>query len=71
MREPNKGDVRGKADVPFRRHALTLQMHTAHILSAHASLEQKSKMIQDLKEQKNKCVLWRVNSSLEADERQA
>ncbi|KAI5825175.1 hypothetical protein K523DRAFT_375848 [Schizophyllum commune Tattone D] len=38
----------------LKRHALTLQMHTAHILSAHASLEQKSKMIQDLKEQKNK-----------------
>ncbi|KAL1714402.1 hypothetical protein EV715DRAFT_257486 [Schizophyllum commune] len=38
----------------LKRHALTLQMHTAHIMSAHASLEQKSKMIQDLKEQKNK-----------------
>jgi hypothetical protein len=40
-----------------RKHALTLQLHTAHILSAHASLEQKSKAIQDLKEQKNKYVL--------------
>ncbi|KAI0949827.1 hypothetical protein AcV7_008482 [Taiwanofungus camphoratus] len=38
----------------FRKHALTLQLHTAHILSAHASLEQKNKAIQDLKEQKNK-----------------
>lgn len=37
-----------------RKHALTLQLHTAHILSAHESLEQKSKAIQDLKEQKNK-----------------
>jgi hypothetical protein len=37
-----------------RKHALTLQLHTAHILSAHASLEQKNKAIQDLKEQKNK-----------------
>ena len=39
-----------------RKHALTLQLHTAHILSAHASLEQKDKAIQDLREQKNKCV---------------
>ncbi|OSD08259.1 hypothetical protein PYCCODRAFT_1421247 [Trametes coccinea BRFM310] len=29
-------------------------LHTAHILSAHAALEQKNKAIQDLKEQKNK-----------------
>ncbi|KAJ2916955.1 hypothetical protein MD484_g3457, partial [Candolleomyces efflorescens] len=41
----------------LKKHALTLQLHTAHILSAHASLEQKSKAIQDLKEQKNKYVL--------------
>lgn len=39
-----------------RKHALTLQLHTAHILSAHASLDSKSKAIQDVKEQKNKCV---------------
>jgi hypothetical protein len=39
-----------------RKHALTLQLHTAHILSAHASLEQKGKAIQDIREQKNKCV---------------
>jgi len=39
---------------PRRKHALTLQLHTAHILSAHESLEQKNKAIQDLKEQKNK-----------------
>ncbi|KAL1742843.1 hypothetical protein HDZ31DRAFT_42335 [Schizophyllum fasciatum] len=38
----------------LKRHALALQMHTAHIMSAHASLEQKAKMIQDLKEQRNK-----------------
>ncbi|EMD38256.1 hypothetical protein CERSUDRAFT_113420, partial [Gelatoporia subvermispora B] len=38
----------------LKKHALTLQLHTAHILSAHASLEQKNKAIQDLKEQKNK-----------------
>ncbi|OCH93435.1 hypothetical protein OBBRIDRAFT_724991 [Obba rivulosa] len=38
----------------LKKHALTLQLHTAHILSAHASLEQKNKTIQDLKEQKNK-----------------
>jgi hypothetical protein len=41
----------------LRKHALTLQLHTAHILSAHASLEQKGKVIQDLREQKNKCVI--------------
>jgi hypothetical protein len=38
----------------LKKHALTLQLHTAHILSAHASLEQKDKVIQDLREQKNK-----------------
>ncbi|KAF8725020.1 hypothetical protein AX14_008463 [Amanita brunnescens Koide BX004] len=38
----------------LKKHALTLQLHTAHILSAHASLEQKSKTIQDIREQKNK-----------------
>ncbi|KAF9473002.1 hypothetical protein BDN70DRAFT_886312 [Pholiota conissans] len=38
----------------LKKHALTLQLHTAHILSAHASLEQKGKAIQDLREQKNK-----------------
>ncbi|THH28209.1 hypothetical protein EUX98_g5981 [Antrodiella citrinella] len=38
----------------LKKHALTLQLHTAHILSAHASLDQKNKQIQDLKEQKNR-----------------
>ncbi|KAK0496813.1 hypothetical protein EDD18DRAFT_1164127 [Armillaria luteobubalina] len=38
----------------LKKHALTLQLHTAHILSAHASLEQKSKAVQDIREQKNK-----------------
>ncbi|KAI0053946.1 hypothetical protein FA95DRAFT_1568276 [Auriscalpium vulgare] len=38
----------------LKKHALTLQLHTAHILSAHATLDQKTKSIQDLKEQKNK-----------------
>ncbi|CCL98767.1 uncharacterized protein FIBRA_00772 [Fibroporia radiculosa] len=38
----------------LKKHALTLQLHTAQILSAHASLDQKSKAIEDLKEQKNK-----------------
>jgi len=41
-------------DIVTRKHALTLQLHTAHILSAHANLEQKSKAIQDLLEQKNR-----------------
>lgn len=40
-----------------RKHALTLQVHTAHILSAHASLDEKGKALQDVKEQKNRCVL--------------
>jgi hypothetical protein len=40
----------------FRKHALTLQLHTAHILSAHASLEAKNKALQDIKEQRNRCV---------------
>ena len=44
----------------LRKHALTLQLHTAHILSAHASLEQKGKVIQDLREQKNKCVVMEL-----------
>ncbi|KAI0034033.1 hypothetical protein K488DRAFT_46388 [Vararia minispora EC-137] len=38
----------------LKKHALTLQLHTAHILSAHASLDQKEREIQDVKEQKNK-----------------
>ncbi|KAI9571264.1 hypothetical protein HD554DRAFT_156052 [Boletus coccyginus] len=38
----------------LKKHSLTLQLHTAHIVSAHASLEQKDKAIQDLREQKNK-----------------
>ncbi|KAF4603470.1 hypothetical protein EYR38_003883 [Pleurotus pulmonarius] len=38
----------------LKKHALTLQLHTAHILSAHATLEQKNKAIQDVREQKNK-----------------
>jgi hypothetical protein len=40
-----------------RKHALTLQMHTAHILSAHASLDQKKIALENLKEQKNKYVI--------------
>ncbi|KAJ7087561.1 hypothetical protein B0H15DRAFT_842437 [Mycena belliarum] len=38
----------------LKKHALTLQLHTAHILSAHASLEQKNRAIQDIREQRNK-----------------
>ncbi|KAF9261258.1 hypothetical protein L218DRAFT_961735 [Marasmius fiardii PR-910] len=38
----------------LKKHALTLQLQTAHILSSHALLEQKSKAIQDVKEQRNK-----------------
>lgn len=38
----------------FRKHALTLQLHTANILSAHAALDEKNRAIQDVKEQKNK-----------------
>jgi hypothetical protein len=37
-----------------RKYALTLQLQTAHILSAHATLDQKMRSVQDLKEQKNK-----------------
>ncbi|EKM48259.1 uncharacterized protein PHACADRAFT_214882 [Phanerochaete carnosa HHB-10118-sp] len=38
----------------LKKHALTLQLHTANILSAHAALDEKNKAIQDVKEQKNK-----------------
>jgi len=38
----------------LKKHALTLQLHTAHILSAHATLESKNKALQDIKEQKNR-----------------
>ncbi|KAF7778443.1 hypothetical protein Agabi119p4_2788 [Agaricus bisporus var. burnettii] len=38
----------------LKKHALSLQLHTAHILSAHATLDSKSKAIQDIREQKNK-----------------
>ncbi|KAF8496319.1 hypothetical protein JB92DRAFT_2796061, partial [Gautieria morchelliformis] len=40
----------------LKKHALTLQVHTAHILSAHASLDEKCKALQDVKEQKNRRV---------------
>jgi hypothetical protein len=46
-----------------RKHALTLQLHTAHILSAHASLEQKNRAIQDIREQRNKCVVFSTSDS--------
>ncbi|KAJ6622139.1 hypothetical protein B0H10DRAFT_2214511 [Mycena sp. CBHHK59/15] len=45
----------------LKKHALTLQLHTAHILSAHASLEQKNRAVQDIREQKNKLESERVN----------
>ncbi|KAI0295438.1 hypothetical protein BC826DRAFT_874996, partial [Russula brevipes] len=38
----------------LKKCALTLQLQTAHILSAHTTLDQKMRSIQDLKEQKNK-----------------
>jgi hypothetical protein len=34
-----------------------LQLHTANIVAAHNTLEQKDKAIQDIKEQKNRYVL--------------
>ncbi|KAJ7801323.1 hypothetical protein B0H14DRAFT_3783431 [Mycena olivaceomarginata] len=36
------------------KHALTLQLHTAHILSAHASLTQKDRAVEDIREQRNR-----------------
>ena len=44
----------GVASPSCRKCALTLQLQTAHILSAHTTLDQKMRSIQDLKEQKNK-----------------
>ncbi|EJD02160.1 uncharacterized protein FOMMEDRAFT_124435 [Fomitiporia mediterranea MF3/22] len=38
----------------LKKHALTLQLHTAHILSAHSQLEAKNKALQDVKEEKNR-----------------
>ncbi|ETW86229.1 hypothetical protein HETIRDRAFT_425159 [Heterobasidion irregulare TC 32-1] len=38
----------------LKKHALSLQLATAHALSAHATLDQKLQAIQDIKEQKNK-----------------
>ncbi|VDB82879.1 unnamed protein product [Peniophora sp. CBMAI 1063] len=38
----------------LKKNALALQIHTAHILAAHASLDAKEQEIQDVKEQKNK-----------------
>ncbi|KAJ7842131.1 hypothetical protein B0H14DRAFT_1035632 [Mycena olivaceomarginata] len=37
-----------------KKHALTLQLHTAHILSAHASLTQKDRAVEDIREQRNR-----------------
>lgn len=42
-----------------RKHALTLQLHTAHIISAQGTLDTKNKALQDIKEQKNK-LIWSV-----------
>lgn len=42
--------------VIHRKHALTLQLHTAHIISAQGTLDTKNKSLQDIKEQKNKYV---------------
>jgi predicted transcriptional regulator len=36
----------------FRKHSLTLQLHTAQILSAHSSLEQRNKKLEDVKAEK-------------------
>ncbi|KAF9792805.1 hypothetical protein BJ322DRAFT_1031492 [Thelephora terrestris] len=38
----------------LKKHALTLQLHTAHILSAHESLEQKTKRSKTLESERNK-----------------
>ncbi|KAF7332542.1 hypothetical protein MKEN_00136800 [Mycena kentingensis (nom. inval.)] len=38
----------------LKQHALTLQLHTAHILSAHAALEQKTRTLAEVREQKNR-----------------
>lgn len=37
----------------IRKHSLTLQLHTAHILSAHSSLEQRNKKLEDVRSEKN------------------
>ncbi|KAJ7831831.1 hypothetical protein B0H14DRAFT_3713084 [Mycena olivaceomarginata] len=42
------------AIVAKEKHALTLQLHTAHILSAHASLTQKDRAVEDIREQRNR-----------------
>ncbi|KAF7308548.1 hypothetical protein HMN09_00703900 [Mycena chlorophos] len=38
----------------LKKHALTLQIHTAHILSAHASLDEKGRALEDVREQRNR-----------------
>jgi len=38
----------------LKKHALTLQLHTAHILAAHASLDEKGRTLLDVQEQKNR-----------------
>ncbi|KAF8316916.1 uncharacterized protein EI90DRAFT_2944073, partial [Cantharellus anzutake] len=37
----------------LKLHALTLQMHTAHVLSAHEALQVRNATIEDIKAQKN------------------
>ncbi|CAE6455592.1 unnamed protein product [Rhizoctonia solani] len=37
----------------LKKHSLTLQLHTAQILSAHSSLEQRNKKLEDVKAQKD------------------
>jgi hypothetical protein len=40
--------------ISSRKHVLTLQLHTAHILAASASLDEKGRTLQDVQEQRNR-----------------
>jgi hypothetical protein len=53
-KQEKNGKIADPVPPLYRKYALSLQLQTAQILSAHATLDQKMRSIQDLKEQKNK-----------------
>ncbi|GJJ12372.1 hypothetical protein Clacol_006613 [Clathrus columnatus] len=55
----------------LKKQALTLQVHTAHILSAHAALDEKGKALQDVNEDRDKVDMLEATINKECDELRA
>ncbi|KAG8721490.1 hypothetical protein FRC08_012623 [Ceratobasidium sp. 394] len=45
--------IRLARNAELKKHSLTLQLHTAHILSAHSSLEQRNTKLESIRAEKN------------------